>query len=408
MRQPPFALPVVLALVFLIGVLAGQFGQEAIAGLGLAAKTTLAATTTPQAEAARAPTPTPGDAAPGVSSPTPVQTPTPRPTEAATETPTVTGTPTLSSTPTATPAPTVTQTPERRGSFFEDGATMLTVYGRGFKIAPILGFLGQYKGYEDMERDVKKRFYPVIQEQNGGKPIIPTVHLIYALAIPCSPGDDCLLYLESTGTDIVKDYIEPAQKMGWHVILDAQMGRSDPVTQVNRMIDRGYLKYENVHVALDPEFKVYPGRQMPGIPVGQLDARELNRAMELVDQHARQVGLKRRKMFMVHQFGDPEVNDGVPFMIVNKKELKPPPTIDLVLDADGFGGPEAKASKYNRMLDSGVYPFVQYRAIKLFLPNPEAPNHYDKPQMDWPSVFGKKDTPGGRRMRWPPNVIVIA
>jgi hypothetical protein len=113
-------------------------------------------------------------------------------------------------------------------------------------------------------------------------------------------------------------------------------------------------------------------------------------------------------MFMVHQFGDPEVNDGVPFMILNKKELKAPPTIDLVLDADGFGGPEAKVSKYNKMLDDGVYPFVQYRAIKLFLPNPEAPNHYDKPQMEWATVFGKKDTPGGFRMRWPPTVIVIA
>jgi hypothetical protein len=142
--------------------------------------------------------------------------------------------------------------------------------------------------------------------------------------------------------------------------------------------------------------------------VGQLDARDINKAMELVDQHARQVGLKRKKMFMLHQFGDPEVDDGVPYMILNKKELKPPATIDLVIDADGFGGPDAKASKYNRMLDNAPYPFIQYRALKLFLPNPEAPNHYDKPQMEWPAVFGKKDTPGGHRIRWAPNVIVIA
>jgi hypothetical protein len=111
---------------------------------------------------------------------------------------------------------------------------------------------------------------------------------------------------------------------------------------------------------------------------------------------------------MVHQFGDAEVNDGVPHMIANKKSLRTFPSVELVLDADGFGGPDSKASKYNRMLDSAVYPFVRFRGIKLFTPNPEAPNHYDKPQLEWPALFGKKDTPGGVRIRWAPDVIVIA
>lgn len=285
---------------------------------------------------------------------------------------------------------------------------MLTIYGRAFRIAPILGFLGAYRGFDDLERDVRQRFYGPIQTNNGGKPVIPAVHLIYALAIPCTPGDDCLLYLEEVGVDIVKEYIEPASRRGWHVILDSQLGRSDPAVQVKRMIDKGYLRYENVHVALDPEFKSYPGRTTPGIPVGQIDAAQINRAQELLDAHAREVGLKTRKIVMVHQFGDPEVNDGVPYMILNKSSLKTFPTVDLVLDADGFGGPDPKAVKYNRMLNDQTYPFIQWRAIKLFLPNPEAPNHYDKPQMEWPAVFGRRDTPGGYRMRWPPNIVIIA
>ncbi|HEV8638880.1 MAG TPA: hypothetical protein VG370_32115 [Chloroflexota bacterium] len=409
MRRPPFAAPVLLAMVFVVGVATGQLGRGLAAGLGLAPTPAPAATSAAQpAPPAGYPSEGPGtrpkdgwgSPAPGTPAPTPESTPTPD------DTPTPLRTPTREAADTPTVSPTATA--EKRASLFEDGATMVAVYGRGFKIAPILGFLGQYKGYEEMDRDVKKRFHPLIQEQNGGKPIVPAVHLIYALAIPCSEDDDCLLYLEETGVDIVKEYIEPAQTMGWHVILDAQMGRSDPVTQVKRMIDRGYLKYEHVHVALDPEFKVYPERQLPGTPVGQLDARDINRAMELLDQHARQVGLQRKKMFMVHQFGDPEVDDSVPSMILNKKELKAPATIDLVLDADGFGGPEPKVSKYNQMLDDRVYPFIQYRGIKLFLPNREAPDHYDKPQLGWPTVFGKKDTPGGQRVRWPPNVIVIA
>jgi hypothetical protein len=391
MRLPRFAPTILLALVFLVGLAVGQIGVGAASVLGLAATATPAPTSTP------APTATPLHTATPEPTSTPVETETPVPTSTPTPTPTTT------TTPTSTP----THTPVKGASYFEDGSTMVTVYGRGFKIAPILGFLGNYRGFADMEADVKKRFYPVLQEQNGGKPVIPAVHLIYAGAVPCSPGEECLLYQEAFD-DVLKDYIEPAGRNGWHVILDSQMGRSDPVAQVKRMIDKGYLKYDHVHVALDPEFKAYPGRNLPGIPVGQLDARDINKAMELVDQHARQVGLKRKKIFMIHQFGDPEVDDGVPYMILNKKELKPPPTIDLILDADGFGGPDAKASKYNRMLNDAPYPFIQYRAIKLFLPNPEAPNHYDKPQMEWPAVFGKKDTPGGHRIRWAPNVIVIA
>jgi hypothetical protein len=342
-----------------------------------------------------------------VPTPTTTSTPTSTPTPALTATPTVTETPTTTPTSTVTQTPTTTPTPEKRGTVLEDG-TLLTIYGRGFGIAPILGLLGGYKGFDDMERDVQKRFYPGIKANNGGKPIVPVVHLIYALAMPCVPNDDCLLYLEGAKVDLVKDYIEPAQKRGWEVILDSQLGRSDPVTQVKRMIDKGYLKYENVHVALDPEFHSYPNRQTPGIPVGQIEAAQINEAQQILDEYVRKQGLKRRKMLMVHQFGDPEVNDGVPNMIQNKKTLKTFPTIDLVLDADGFGGADSKASKYNQMLNEKVYPFIQFRGLKLFTPNGEAPNHYDKPQMEWEAVFGKKDTPGGIRIRSAPNVVVIA
>jgi hypothetical protein len=345
--------------------------------------------------------------------PAPTSTPLPSPTPSHTSTPvetatpTVTNTPTVTSTSTPTETPTSTPTPEKRGSVLDEG-TLLAMYGRGFGIAPILGVLGAYKNFDDMDRDIQKRFYPGIKANNGGKPIVPVVHLIYALAVPCSPGDDCLLYLEGMKIDIVKEYIEPAQKRGWEVILDTQMGRSDPATQVKRMIDKGYLKYENVHVGLDPEFHAYPNRQIPGIPVGVLDAAQINEAQVILDDYVRRQGLKRKKMLMVHQFGDPEVDDGVPFMIANKKTLKTFPTIEIVLDADGFGGPDSKASKYNRMLNSTPYPFINRRAIKLFTLNAEAPNHYDKPQMEWEAVFGKKDTPGGVRMKWAPNVIVIA
>jgi hypothetical protein len=376
---------VLLLLPFLAGVLLGPV----LAGGDVLALPFAGATATP------APTSTP--------TPTPSSTPTPEDTA----TPTSTPTPTLTLTPTPSETPTATPTVEKRASVLEEG-TLVTIYGRGFGIAPVLGSLGAYKGFEDMEKDVQKKFYPGIKANNGGKKIVPVVHLIYAMAMPCSPGDDCLIYLEGAKIDVIKEYIEPAQKRGWEVILDTQIARSDPVSQVKRMIDKGYLNYEHVHVALDPEFRSYPGRQFPGTPIGTIQASQVNDVQQILDEYVRKQGLKRKKMLMLHQFGDPEVDDGVPFMIENKKSIKTFPTVDIVWDADGFGGADSKASKYNRMLSSNAYPFIQWRGIKLFTPNPEAPNHYDKPQMEWEAVFGKKDTPGGIRIRWAPNVIVIA
>jgi hypothetical protein len=336
---------------------------------------------------------------------TPTLTPTPIDTSTPTATPTLTPTPTV----TVTLTPTVTPTVEKRVSVFEE-ATLLMIYGRAFEIAPILGLLGQYKTLDDMDKDVQKRFVPQIKERNGGKAVVPTIHLIYALATaPCDPKDECLLYLEDVKIDVVKQYIEPAQKRGWEVVLDTQLGRSDPVAQVKRIIDRGYLKYENVHVALDPEFHAYPGRINPGIPIGQVEAAQINEAQKLIDDYVRANGLKRKRMVMVHQFGDPEVDDGVPFMILNKKSLKTYPTVELVLSADGVGGPEAKVTKYNKMLNSAVYPFIQHRALKIFTPNPLAGSHHsDRPQMEWDWIFGKKATPGGSKIDKPPSVIIVA
>ena len=322
--------------------------------------------------------------------------------------PTPTPLPTAVPSPTPSPVPTATPTPAKAESYFKD-STLLTIYGRAFGIAPILGRLGAYGSVADMADDLGN-FVPSITQVNHGKKVVPAIHLIYAMAIPCVPDDDCLLYIEGTVTDVVKEYIEPAAANGWVVILDTQIGRSDPVTQVKRMIDKGYLNYDNVHVALDPEFSSVPGHDTPGIPIGTLDAAQINEVQRLLDEHVRTHHLTHRKVLIVHQFGDPNVDDGVPFMITSKNTLATYENVDLVIDADGFGNPVPKVDKYNKMTDPEVYPFIQFRGIKIFLPNQwEQAGHYDTPVMTWPQIFGIEElTPTGPRMRFQPDVVIIA
>ncbi len=286
--------------------------------------------------------------------------------------------------------------------------TLFTVYGRAFGVAPVLGRLGQYKTIEEMESDIAP-WRRDIRAKNGGKGVIPGIHLIYAMAIPCVPGDDCLLYLEGIEKDITGKYIEPAAARGWMVVLDTQIGKSDPVEQVERIIRKGYLEYENVAVAIDPEFRVHPGRERPGIPIGTVQAWQINTVQRLLDDYVREHRLKRKKVLIVHQFGDANIRDGVPFMIENKKALQSFENVELVIDADGLGEQAIKVVKYNRMTDDEVYPFLKFRGIKVFFPNPwEKHGHFDKPPLDLDQIFGHKPSKNGPKMRAAPDVLIIA
>ncbi len=302
------------------------------------------------------------------------------------------------------------QTPPKPGIPFSilSENTILTVYGLAFNRAPILGRLGSYKNIEEMEREIPV-WVEGIKARHDKKGVIPAIHLIYGMAIPCKPNDDCLMYLEGRIKDLAAAYIEPAAKRGWMVVLDTQIGKSNPVQQVQRIIDKGYLKYENVMIALDPEFRVYEGRERPGIPIGTIKASQINEVQRMLDNYVREQKLSKKKILMVHQFGDPNVDDGVPFMIENKKELKTFANVDLVIDMDGLGKQAVKVVKYNKITDSKVYPFIKFRAIKVFHPNKwEKHGHYDKPPLNLDQMFGIKPVKGGARVKEKPDVIIIA
>lgn len=195
--------------------------------------------------------------------------------------------------------------------------TLLAIYGRGLGVAPILGRLGTYHSFEEMAAGTRD-WVSAVESVNGHKKVIEAIHLIYAMAVPCKPGSDCLDYLE---TDAVEKYIQPAADRGWVVILDSQLGRSNPVEQVRRMIELGYLRYDNVHVAIDPEFHVYAGHDEPGVPIGAVDASQVNQAQSLLNRYVEDQHLRTKKVLIIHQFGDQTVHDGVPYMIRNKEAV---------------------------------------------------------------------------------------
>jgi hypothetical protein len=306
------------------------------------------------------------------------------------------------STPTARPLPSPTPIPPPVSWLRHN--TLLSIYGRAFGLAPILGRLGSDGSFADMQRQIQPDLQG-IRSANGGLGVRVAVHLIYGLATPCNESKNCLLYLDDTGVNIVKQYIEPAARRGWLVVLDDQLGTSNPAAEVQRMISRGYLRYDNVEIALDPEFRAVAGQPEPGVPVGTVDAGEMNQAERAVNSYTNRLHLLHHKIVMVHQFQTA--------MITRRGSLrKKMNDVDLVIVADGFGTPGIKAHVYSTLLSRAASVRLRWRGIKLFYPNPyEQAGHLDDPLMTWQQVFGHAPAYDGTQpfyLRPAPNVIVIA
>ncbi len=290
-------------------------------------------------------------------------------------------------------------------SFMRD-QTLISVYGRSFGVAPILGMLGQLESFDELERVVEP-WTTGVREVTNGQRVVVAPHLLYALARPCQEaGDSCLIFLDASGVDIVGEYVEPALERDMAVILDAQIGRSSPEYIVRRMIDAGFLAYPNVHVALDPEFATLRGQVTPGDPIGQLHADQINSIQELLAGYVRDDNLPFKKVLIVHQVIDALTDSWT--MIPAKQEIEEFAEVEVIINADGFGSPDAKVYKYNAVTDRQAYPGLRWRGFKIFHYNPYAPRFSDTPVMTPRQVFGLDPTSAGWRMWAPPHLLVLA
>lgn len=282
--------------------------------------------------------------------------------------------------------------------------TLLTVYGRGFGTAPILGRLGMDHTFDDVARQVLPA-ETGIRANNGGARVRIAIHLIYALAVPCTATNSCLLYADDAGVDLVNQYIVPAARRGWLVVLDDQLGHSNPQAEIRRMVAKGYLQYDNVEVAFDPEFHTPPGQVTPGIPTGSVTTDEINKAQDTLNAYASGNNLLHRKIVMVHEWTQSMIRKTS--ALTSRFRFVQP-----VVIMDGIGSPSDKARVYDALLRShasrgGVLP-----GIKLFPPGPYAPSRsVDIPTMTWSQVFGRtpaRDVQGTPYYVSPlPRVIVL-
>jgi len=149
----------------------------------------------------------------------------------------------------------------------------------------------------------------------------------------------------------VERWIDIAAANGLHVILDIQPGRSDFLTESKRYEE--LLLRPNVHLALDPEWRMKPW-QRPGQLIGSVSAAEVNQVSAWLSNLVLENDLPE-KMFIVHQFQTR--------MITNRQDLINRPGLATVIHADGFGGRAIKQQTYGIIKVDP--PF--YNGFKLFI-----------------------------------------
>lgn len=159
--------------------------------------------------------------------------------------------------------------------------------------APVLGVLGA----QNLPRSIARaKALAKTYQRYTTERVLPTMEIIttVASASPTENGD----YSQEIDITTLRPWVEAAQKAGVYVVLDLQPGRANFLSQTKRYAP--LLKYPNVGLALDPEWRLKPD-QVPLVQIGSVDIHEVNAtAGWLADLTARND--LPQKLFLLHEF----------------------------------------------------------------------------------------------------------
>jgi hypothetical protein len=255
-------------------------------------------------------------------------------------------------------------------SFFESDVA-LNADLVGFYGSPgtsTMGILGRYS-VEELE-PILLEWAAKYDAANGERAIVPVLYLIYGTVWP---GGDIGYLSDKT----IERYIRFAQARNWLVFIDHQIGRFGVGDAMKRLLP--WLKYPNVHLALDPEWRT----DQPMRVIGSVTGDELNEAQETMRAYLESERIPGYRMLVVHQFNA--------YMITNRGKIRTDfDPVTLIHCADGFGPPSEKRASYGFNAEAANMPL---KAFKLFFKSNFEFAGYDDPLLEPREVFALKPRP---------------
>jgi hypothetical protein len=262
-----------------------------------------------------------------------------------------------------------------------DNELIVGYYGRPGVAS--LGVLGQYS-IEELMPKIKAKVdeYAKIL---GNQKITPAFHIIYGMA-SSEPGRDKDFILPLSNEKLM-NYINAAKDNGFAVFIDLQLGSLTPVEEVKTVLP--YLKYDNVHLAIDPEFEVNGLDVRPGKVIGHITGDEINQVQSAMTGYMKKNGIDEKKILIVHMFRKTMVKD--------QETVKKYDKIDLIMNLDGHGSPKLKVDIYNNLYSAKISAKVA-GGFKLFFLE-------DKPSMMTPKQVLGMESVGNTKIKEPPKYI---
>jgi uncharacterized small protein (DUF1192 family) len=238
----------------------------------------------------------------------------------------------------------------------------------GHPLSKNMGILGWYSVEElDEKRSALAEEYEQLDENRN---IQKAFYIIYGTVWP--EGEIGILR-----DSVLLKYIEYALEHDILVFVDHQIGRFDPIDSLKTILP--YLRYPNVHLALDPEWRT----DKPMEEIGRVTAAELNEAQEVMEQYMIANNIPGERLLVIHQFNS--------VMIQNRTEVKTDfERVRLVHCADGFGPPAMKRESYkaNSWADN-----IPVKGFKLFYNSGREGAGYDNPLLTPEEVLGLEPRP---------------
>ena len=187
-----------------------------------------------------------------------------------------------------------------------------------------MGILGRHS-IEELD-ELLTELAAEYEEVSGRRKIRKAFYLIYGTVWP--RGEIGII-----NHDILMQYIEYGMRNNILIFIDHQIGRFDPFDSLRTMLP--YLRYPNVHLALDPEWRT----ALPMVEIGHLTAEELIMAQKIVEDYLIEHNLPGERMLVIHQFNAAMIRDRMDVK-TNFNRVR------FIHCADGFGSPALKRHTY--------------------------------------------------------------
>jgi hypothetical protein len=205
---------------------------------------------------------------------------------------------------------------------------------------------------------------------NGGRGVRRAFYIIFGTVWP--KGDIGII-----NEELLTRWVEYGLERDILIFIDHQIGRYDPVNSLKRMLP--WLRYPNVHLALDPEWRT----ENPMREIGSITAEELNQAQQVMDEYIRENKISGERLLVVHQFNWR--------MIADREKVKSDyERVRLVHCADGFGIPRIKRDTYAYNAQAQNMPI---KGFKLFYNSGIPGAGFDQPLLTPAEVYNLNPRP---------------